>query len=42
VQNPEPLKGAKLTDREVEKLLTGLEVGSFHSRDEEKIVGYPV
>jgi Fic family protein len=34
------IEGAKLTDREVEKLLTGLEVGSFHSRDEEEVAGY--
>lgn len=34
------IEGAKLTDREVEKLLTGLDVGSFHSRDEEEVAGY--
>ncbi len=34
------IEGAKLTDREVEKLLTGIEVGSFHSRDEEEVAGY--
>jgi len=34
------IEGAKLTDLEVEKLLTGLDVGSFHSRDEEEVAGY--
>jgi Fic family protein len=34
------IEGAKLTDLEVEKLLTGLEIGSFHSRDEEEVAGY--
>ena len=34
------IEGAKLTDLEVEKLLTGLEVGSFFSRDEEEVAGY--
>jgi Fic family protein len=34
------IEGAKLTDLEVEKLLTGVEVGSFHSRDEEEVAGY--
>ncbi|MCP3891852.1 MAG: Fic family protein [Desulfobulbaceae bacterium] len=34
------IEGAKLTDQEIEKLLTGIEVGSFHSRDEEEVAGY--
>lgn len=34
------IEGAKLTDLEVEKLLSGLEVGSFQSRDEEEVAGY--
>lgn len=34
------IEGAKLTDLEVEKLLAGLEISSFHSRDEEEVAGY--
>lgn len=34
------IEGARLTDLEVEQLLTGLDVGSFHSRDEEEVAGY--
>ena len=34
------IEGAKLTDLEVEKLLSGLEVGPFQSRDEEEVAGY--
>ena len=34
------IEGAKLTDLEVEKLLAGLEIGAFHSRDEEEVAGY--
>ncbi len=34
------IEGAKLTDREVEQLLAGLDIGSFHSRDEEEVAGY--
>lgn len=34
------IEGAKLTDREVEKLLSNLHIGSFTSRDEEEVAGY--
>ncbi|MBF0202506.1 MAG: Fic family protein [Desulfamplus sp.] len=34
------IEGAKLTDSEVEQLLTGIKIGTFHSRDEEEIAGY--
>ena len=34
------IEGAKLSDKEVEALLTGLEVKAFASRDEEEVAGY--
>ncbi|MDX2418787.1 MAG: Fic family protein [Xanthomonadales bacterium] len=34
------IEGAKLSDAEVERLLAGLEVMSFTSRDEEEVAGY--
>ena len=34
------IEGAKLSDKEVEQLLTGLEVKKFASRDEEEVAGY--
>ena len=34
------IEGAKLSDREVERLLAGLDVKEFTSRDEEEIAGY--
>jgi Fic family protein len=34
------IEGAKLTDSEVEKLLSGLSTTSFRSRDEEEVAGY--
>lgn len=34
------IEGVKLTDKEVELLLTGLDVNSFRSRDEEEVAGY--
>ncbi|MEE9321340.1 MAG: Fic family protein [Granulosicoccus sp.] len=34
------IEGAKLTDKEVERLLAGLDVKKFASRDEEEIAGY--
>jgi len=34
------IEGAKLTDREVERLLSGLSNKSFTSRDEEEVAGY--
>ncbi len=34
------IEGAKLSDREVEALLAGLEVKAFASRDEEEVAGY--
>jgi Fic family protein len=34
------IEGAKLSDKEVEQLLAGLEVKEFASRDEEEVAGY--
>jgi Fic family protein len=34
------IEGSKLSDREVEKLLSNLEIKSFHTRDEQEVVGY--
>ena len=34
------IEGAKLSDREVERLLAGLDVKDFASRDEEEVAGY--
>ena len=34
------IEGSRLTDREVEHLLAGLETRSFRSRDEEEVAGY--
>lgn len=34
------IEGSKLTDREVERLLSNLEVGRFSSRDEQEVAGY--
>jgi len=34
------IEGAKLSDREVESLLSGLDTHSFRSRDEEEVAGY--
>jgi Fic family protein len=34
------IEGARLSDREVEALLSRLETHSFHSRDEEEVAGY--
>jgi Fic family protein len=34
------IEGAKLSDKEVEALLTGLEAKAFASRDEEEVAGY--
>lgn len=34
------IEGAKLSDREVERLLSNLQIGSFASRDEEEVAGY--
>ncbi len=34
------IEGAKLTDREVEKLLSNIEMKSFASRDEQEVAGY--
>lgn len=34
------IEGAKLTDEEVDRLLSGLEVRSFRSRDEQEVAGY--
>jgi Fic family protein len=34
------IEGSKLSDREVERILSGLKTESFKSRDEEEVVGY--
>src|SRR5580693_9290769 len=34
------IEGAKLSDREVEKLLSNLEIQSFKTRDEQEVAGY--
>ena len=34
------IEGVKLSDREVEKLLSNLQTYSFKSRDEEEVAGY--
>src|SRR3984893_5756704 len=34
------IEGAKLSDREVEKLLSGMQTKSFASRDEQEVAGY--
>src|SRR5881409_3471193 len=34
------IEGAKLTDREVDALLSNLDLGSFRSRDEQEVAGY--
>jgi len=34
------IEGARLSDREVEELLSGLQLTSFKSRDEEEVAGY--
>jgi Fic family protein len=34
------IEGARLSDKEVEALLTGLEIKTFASRDEEEVAGY--
>jgi len=34
------IEGARLTDDEIEKLLSGLEIRSFRSRDEQEVAGY--
>ena len=34
------IEGSKLTDREVERLLTNLEIQRFNNRDEQEVAGY--
>src|ERR1700694_4106960 len=34
------IEGSRLSDREVERLLTNLEIKSFASRDEQEVAGY--
>src|SRR5579872_5155461 len=34
------IEGAKLTDREVDMLLSNLDLGSFRTRDEQEVAGY--
>ena len=34
------IEGSNLSDREVEKLLTNLEIKSFSTRDEQEVAGY--
>jgi hypothetical protein len=36
----DPDRGSRLSDREVERLLSNLEITSFGSRDEQKVAGY--
>jgi Fic family protein len=37
---PERIEGSKLTDREIEKLLSNLEIKTFDTRDEQEVAGY--
>src|SRR5205085_9978557 len=34
------IEGARLTDREVDVLLSNLDIGSFRTRDEQEVAGY--
>src|ERR1044072_2409869 len=34
------IEGAKLTDREVDALLSNLDLGAFRTRDEQEVAGY--
>src|SRR5262249_58506784 len=34
------IEGAKLTDREIDLLLSNLDLGSFRTRDEQEVAGY--
>ena len=34
------IEGSKLSDREIERLLSNLDIGSFASRDEQEVAGY--
>lgn len=34
------IEGSKLSDREVERLLSNLQIGSFASRDEQEVAAY--
>src|SRR3546814_4955351 len=34
------IEGSKLSDRDVEKLITNLEIKSFSTRDEQEVAGY--
>lgn len=34
------IEGVKMTDQQVEALLTGIDIRSFHSRDEQEVAGY--
>ena len=34
------IEGSKLSNREVEQLLSNLEINSFETRDEEEVAGY--
>src|SRR5262249_34190416 len=34
------IEGAKLTDAEVDRLLSGIDIRSFRSRDEQEVAGY--
>ena len=34
------IEGAKLTDEEVDRLLSGIDIRSFRSRDEQEVAGY--
>ena len=35
-----PVEGSKLTDQEIEALLSGLDTHSFSTRDEQEVAGY--
>ena len=34
------IEGARLSDKEVDRLLAGLDIRSIHSRDEQEVAGY--
>lgn len=36
------IEGSRLSDREVERLLSNLQIRSFETRDEQEVVGYAV
>ena len=40
IESSTRIEGSKLSDKEVEKLLSNLEIKSFHTRDEQEVAGY--